>query len=179
MADVSDLHVDLVAASFSLNLSAHARQLRRNFMNTTPIEELLDEHEAHGITPQFAFGHGLSYQHRRARLAGTRPVYAAARREADCHMTVCNTGTCAGSEMVQLYVHDEASSLIRPPQELKAFAKVTLQPGQAQTVSLTLGMRAFAAYDDVRRAWVAEAGRFELRVGASSADISQRPIRLS
>jgi hypothetical protein len=61
MAGVSDLHVDLVAPSFSLNLSAHAQQLRRNFMNTTPIEELLDEHEAHGITPQFAFGHGLSY----------------------------------------------------------------------------------------------------------------------
>ena len=76
--------------------------------------------------------------------------------------------------MVQLYVHDEASTLIRPPQELKAFAKVTLKPGEAQTVSLMLGMRAFSAYDDVRRAWVAEAGRFEVRLGASSADIRQR-----
>ena len=55
-----------------------------------------------------------------------------------------------------------------------AFTAKPLQPGQAQTVSLTLGMRAFAAYDDVRRAWVAEAGRFEVRLGASSADISQR-----
>jgi hypothetical protein len=81
-----------------------------------------------------------------------------------------------GSKVVQLYVHDEASTLIRPPQELKAFAKVTLQPGQAQTVSLTLGIRAFAAYDDLRRAWVAEAGRFEVRLGASSADIP--PARL-
>ena len=89
-------------------------------------------------------------------------------------LTVCNTGTRPGSEVVQLYVHDEARTLIRPPQELKAFAKVTLQPGQAQTVSLTLGMRAFAAYHDVRRAWVAEAGRFEVRLGASSANISQR-----
>jgi beta-glucosidase len=68
----------------------------------------------------------------------------------------------------------KASTLIRPLQELKAVAKITLQSGQTQTVSLTLGMRAFAAYDDVRRAWVAEAGRFEVRLGASSADISQR-----
>ena len=68
-------------------------------------------------------------------------------------------------------MHDEASTLIRPPQELRAFAKVTLQPGQAQTVSLTLGMRAFA---DVRRAWVAEAGHFEVGLGASSGDINQR-----
>jgi beta-glucosidase len=77
-------------------------------------------------------------------------------------LTVCNTGTSAGNEVVQLYVHDETSTLIRPPQELKAFAKVTLQPGQTQTVSLTLGMRAFAAYDDVRHALFAKAGRFEV-----------------
>jgi hypothetical protein len=83
-------------------------------------------------------------------------------------LTVCNTGTRAGNEVVQLYVHDEASTLIRPPQELKAFAKVTLQPGQTQTVSLMLGMRAFAAYDDVRHALFAKAGRFEVRLGSLS-----------
>ena len=128
-----------------------------------------------------------------ARAAGDLPVGVAARAPArrrrrqrvrrgaltageklTVTLTVRNTGTRSGSEVVQLYVHDEASTLIRPPQELKAFAKVTLQPGEAQTVSLTLGMRAFAAYDDVRRAWVAEAGRFEVRLGASSADIRQR-----
>jgi beta-glucosidase len=63
----------------------------------------------------------------------------------------------------------KASTLIRPLQELKAVAKIALQSGQTQTVSLTLGMRAFAAYDDVRRAWVAEAARFEVRLGVSSA----------
>jgi Fibronectin type III-like domain len=78
---------------------------------------------------------------------------------------VCNTGTRAGSEVVQLYVHDEGSTLIRPPQELKAFAKVALQPEQAQTVSLTLSMRAFAAYDDVRHAWVAESRPLRGEVG--------------
>jgi beta-glucosidase len=131
-------------------------------------------HEARGIAPQFAFGHGLSY---------ATFVYDGLHLSRDTlqpgdtltvTLTVRNTGTRAGSDVVQLYVHDEASTLIRPPQELKAFAKVMLQPGQAQTVSLSLDMRAFAAYDDVRRAWVAEAGRFELRLGTSSADIRQR-----
>jgi beta-glucosidase len=131
-------------------------------------------HEAHSIKPRFAFGHGLSYStfvhegpalDRDMLLPGETLTVT---------LTVRNTGKRAGSEVVQLYVHDEASTLIRPPQELKAFAKITLQPGEAQTVSLTLGMRAFAAYDEVRRAWVAEAGRFEVRQGASSADISQR-----
>jgi len=131
-------------------------------------------HEAHGITPQFAFGHGLSYStFVHDGLALNRYTLQPGEK-LTVTLTVCNTGTRAGSEIVQLYVHDEASTLIRPPQELKAFAKVTLQPGEAQTVSLTLGMRAFAAYDDVRSAWVAEAGRFEVRLGASSADIRQR-----
>ena len=131
-------------------------------------------HEAHGIKPRFAFGHGLSYStFVHEGLALDRDTLLPG-ETLTVTLTVRNTGKRAGSEVVQLYVHDEASTLIRPPQELKAFAKVTLQPGQAQTVSLTLGMRAFAAYDEVRRAWVAEAGRFEVRLGASSADISQR-----
>jgi len=103
-------------------------------------------HEARGIPPRFAFGHGLSY--------GSF-VHEALELDRDTlqpgdtlavTLTVRNAGTRAGSEVVQLYVHDEASTLGRPPQELRAFAKVTLQPGQAQRVSLTLGMRAFAAY---------------------------------
>ena len=131
-------------------------------------------HEAHGIKPRFAFGHGLSYStFLHEGLALDRDTLLPG-ETLTVTLTVRNTGKRAGSEVVQLYVRDEASTLIRLPQELKAFAKVTLQPGQAQTVSLTLGMRAFAAYDEVRRAWVAEAGRFEVRLGASSADISQR-----
>jgi beta-glucosidase len=130
--------------------------------------------EAHGVTPQFAFGHGLSYSTFVHDGLALDRYTLQPDEKLTVTLTVCNTGTRAGSEVVQLYVHDEASTLIRPPQELKAFAKVTLQPGQAQTVTLTLGMRAFAAYDDVRRAWVAEAGRFEVRLGTSSADIHQR-----
>jgi beta-glucosidase len=137
-------------------------------------------HDTHGITPRFAFGHGLSYS-RFAHEGLTLDRDTLRPGETlTVTVTVRNTGSRTGSEVVQLYVHDETSALSRPPQELKAFAKVTLTPGQSQTVTLTLDMRSFAAYDDVRRAWIAEAGRFEVRLGASAVDIRQRAwVRLS
>jgi beta-glucosidase len=131
-------------------------------------------HEQHGIATQFAFGHGLSY---------TRFEHSGLRLDRDTlkpgdtltlHTTVRNTGACSGQEVVQVYVHDESASVVRPPQELKAFAKLALAPGEARTLSLHLNMRAFAFYDEARSAWVAEAGRFEVRVGSSSVRIGQR-----
>ncbi|MEY8878822.1 MAG: glycoside hydrolase family 3 C-terminal domain-containing protein, partial [Leptothrix sp. (in: b-proteobacteria)] len=131
-------------------------------------------HDAKGLAPRFPFGFGLSYTSfaiegltlDRATLQPGETLTAT--------VHVRNTGPRAGSEVVQLYVHDDVSSLPRPPQELKAFVKLTLQPGEAQTVSLSLGMRAFAAFDEARAAWVAEAGAFEVRVGRSSADLPLR-----
>jgi len=75
---------------------------------------------------------------------------------------------------VQLYVRDPQARLARPEKELKAFAKVRLEPGATTTVSLTLGMRALAYYDDAQAAWVADAGTFEVLVGASVDDIRAR-----
>ncbi len=130
--------------------------------------------EQHGFAPQFAFGHGLSYtrfehdglQLDRSRLAPGDTLALQA--------TVRNVGGRAGQEVVQVYVHDEAARVPRPPQELKAFAKLALAPGEAQTASLVLPMRAFAYYDEARAAWVAEAGRYEIRVGSASDRIHQR-----
>ena len=87
---------------------------------------------------------------------------------------VRNTGGRPGQTVVQLYVHDVESALERPWKELKAFGKVSLQPGETQTVTLPLDMRSLAYFDDRRRAWVADAGEFELLIGQSSADL---PIR--
>jgi beta-glucosidase len=84
---------------------------------------------------------------------------------------VRNTGARAGQTVVQLYVHDLEARLDRPAKELKGFAKVSLQPGQSQDVTLTLDMRALAYYDDARAAWVADAGDFDLLIGWSSADL--------
>jgi beta-glucosidase len=89
-------------------------------------------------------------------------------------LDVKNTGARRGQEVVQLYVNDRRSSVERPAQELKAFAKVDLAAGEARSVQLTLDMRSFAYFDERRAAWVAEAGEFEIRVGASSQDIRQR-----
>ena len=84
---------------------------------------------------------------------------------------VTNTGQMAGKEIVQVYVHDQKSSLARPPKELKGFAKVALQPGETKTVSIPLDFRAFAYYHPGYQQWITEDGDFDILVGASSADI--------
>lgn len=128
-------------------------------------------HDAQGIAPRFAFGHGLTYTtFEYADLALDRATLRPGETLAVA-LSVRNVGARAGSEVVQVYVHDETSALPRPPQELKAFAKVHLQPREQGRLTLMLPMRAFAAYDEVRGGWNAEAGSFEIRVGASAAAI--------
>ena len=84
---------------------------------------------------------------------------------------ISNTGQRAGKEVVQLYVRDEQARLQRSEKELKAFAKVQLEPGERKTVTLSITHDALAYYDDLAREWVAEGGTFEVLVGASSQDI--------
>jgi len=84
---------------------------------------------------------------------------------------ITNTGQRTGKEIVQVYVRDVQASLHRPEIELKAFAKVQLEPGERKTVTLSLAHDALAYYDDLAHEWVAEAGEFEILVGASSQDI--------
>jgi len=84
---------------------------------------------------------------------------------------VTNTGAVAGKEVVQVYVHDRRSKLVRPPKELKGFAKVALQPGETKTVTIPLDFRAFAYYHPGYRQWVAEDGEFDILIAASAADV--------
>lgn len=84
---------------------------------------------------------------------------------------VTNTGKVAGKEIVQVYVHDRKSHLVRPPKELKGFAKVILQPGETKTVSIGLDFRSFAYYHPGYKQWITEGGEFDILIGASSADI--------
>ena len=84
---------------------------------------------------------------------------------------VTNTGKVAGQEVVQVYVRDVESKLMRPNKELKTFAKVTLTPGECKTVRFTLDREALSYYDPAEKAWVAEAGEFQVLVGSSSCDI--------
>jgi beta-glucosidase len=84
---------------------------------------------------------------------------------------VTNTGLVAGQEIVQLYVHDQESRLVRPTKELKGFAKVALQPGETKTVTISLAYRAFAYYHPAYQQWITDNGQFDLLIGASAADI--------
>jgi beta-glucosidase len=84
---------------------------------------------------------------------------------------VTNTGAVAGKMVVQVYVHDCMSDLVRPDKELKGFVKVALQPDETKTVSVTLEPRAFAYYHPGFGQWVTESGEFDIRVGQSSADL--------
>lgn len=84
---------------------------------------------------------------------------------------VTNTGKMAGKEVVQLYVADKESTVIRPEKELRNFAKVELMPGETKTVSFTLGKRAFAYYNTTIHDWHVETGEFAIQIGRSSRDI--------
>jgi beta-glucosidase len=122
------------------------------------------------LAPQFPFGHGLSY---------TTFAYADMKAvQTDIGVTVTlsitNTGDRRGQEVVQLYVHDEECKWIRPDQELKAFAKVELAPGETKEVRFELEERDFAYYNTKWGRWVAETGYFQLAAGGSSRDIRLR-----
>jgi beta-glucosidase len=121
------------------------------------------------VTPRYPFGFGLSYTtfaYRDLQI-GTPRV-----REGDtltATVTVANTGTREGTEVVQLYVRDEVASVARPVRELKAFRRVTLKPGESRAVELKVAVRDLAFYGlDMKP--VVEPGTFRVYVGPSSAE---------
>jgi len=84
---------------------------------------------------------------------------------------VKNIGSTVGKEIVQLYIKDVESTVIRPEKELKGFEKVELQPGEEKTVNFTLNKRSFAYYNVELKDWHVETGEFEILVGKSSREI--------
>ncbi len=123
------------------------------------------------ITPLFPFGHGLSYTTFRLgalRLSSDRLAPGAA---FTASIDVTNTGSRAGSTVVQFYVSDPGARVARPDKELKGFAKLHLSPGETRIATATFDMRSLAFWDTALRAWVAEAGTFEILAGFSSADL--------
>ena len=131
-------------------------------------------YEKKDVQPLFPFGHGLSY----TSFAYGRLQHSAQQFSAQEGLVVTcevsNTGPVAGKEIVQLYVRDVQASLVRPEKELKAFAKVALEPGETTTVSFELDQEAFWFYNPAGGGWQTEAGEFEILIGASSQDIRLR-----
>ena len=121
----------------------------------------------------FPFGYGLSYT---TFEYSNAKVSAKTFKDVDgmtATVDVTNTGDFAGKEIVQVYVHDQKSGLVRPEKELKGFAKVELQPGETKSVSIPLDFRAFAFYHPEYKQWITENGDFDILIAASAADIRQ------
>ena len=116
-----------------------------------------------GVPVAFPFGYGLSY---------TSYAYSDLKVTADSvTLTVTNTGARDGAEIVQVYIAKPGAEIFRPAQELKAFARVPLAAGESRTVTLPLDDKAFRYWNTRTDCWEVEGGRYEVRVGASSADI--------
>jgi beta-glucosidase len=119
----------------------------------------------------FPFGHGLSYtSFSYDNVEVSSPTFLDA-AGLTVSVQVTNTGQVPGKEIVQVYVHDRKADLIRPPKELKGFAKIELQPGETRKVEIALDFRAFAFYHPAYGQWITEDGDFDILVGASSGDI--------
>ncbi|NDV82556.1 glycosyl hydrolase [Bacteroides sp. 51] len=128
-------------------------------------------HDTKKTPALYSFGHGLSYttfgygkailSERNMTLNGSIEVT----------IPVTNTGNREGKEVVQLYIGDEKSSLVRPLKELKYFNKVTLKPGETKNVKFIIMPDDLKFYDDKREEWIAEPGKFNVYIGTSSTDI--------
>lgn len=124
-------------------------------------------YESKKIPVRFPLGFGLSY---------TSFTYEDLKAEVHgqtvkLNFLLKNTGKRPGAEVAQVYVSDKHCSVPRPPQELKAFQKVRLAPGQSQRVEIELGPEAFRFWNPSTRQWTIEPGEFEIHVGANSGDI--------
>jgi beta-glucosidase len=135
-------------------------------------------HDKRGLQPLYPFGHGLSY----TRFAYSEIRVDAERFDADgggtlgVEVTVRNTGERAGQEVVQLYVRERAPKVVRPERELRAFAKVSLAPGESRTVRFELGRRDFSHFDIGLHDWAVTPGGFDIQVGGSSREL---PLRVA
>ena len=126
--------------------------------------------DAKKIEPEFPFGFGLSYT--TFNYSNLKLIPAQGETEiVTALFEIKNMGRVAGAEVAQLYVHEQNASLMRPEKELKGFRKIFLQPGEKQTVSIPLDLRALACFDPAKAGWVAEAGDYQIQIGSSSRDL--------
>lgn len=127
------------------------------------------------IEPQFPFGFGLSYTTFAFSNLNLSPSNASASSPntalVTVNLTVTNSGTLNGGESVQIYIAQNNTAVPRPPKELKALRKVTLQPGERRALSIPLPASAFTHYDTASDAWIAEPGDYTILVGNSSRNL--------
>ena len=148
------------------------------FMRGVPADVTYEEgvyvgyryYSTFNVKPAYEFGYGLSYtdfSYSNLKLSSTN-----FNKSINVTFTVTNNGKVAGKEVVQLYLSAPAQKMDKPAEELKAFAKTNLlQPGQSQTISFTLRAADLASFDTQSSSWIAEAGKYSVKVGSSSTKI--------
>jgi beta-glucosidase len=125
------------------------------------------------VKPAYEFGYGLSYTN--FKYSDLKLSSKTFNGSVTATVTVTNTGDVAGKEVVELYLTAPVTDLPKPVEELKAFVKTkTLMPNESQTVSFTLYPRNLASFYPGKSAWVADAGTYEVKIGASSRDIKKK-----
>jgi beta-glucosidase len=124
----------------------------------------------------FPFGHGLSYTQFEYSNMTVSKDEISEKESLEVSIRIKNIGSVYGKEVVQLYVSDRESSVIRPIKELKGFEKIALNPGEEKSVSFTLDSRSFAYYNEGLMDWHVETGEFEILIGKSSRNIQCEKI---
>lgn len=148
------------------------------FMRGQPAEVTYEEgiyigyryYNTFNVPVSFEFGYGLSYTtFEYSNLKLSSPNFS---KTLTVTADVKNTGKVAGKEVVELYLGAPAVKLDKPESELKGFAKTRmLQPGESQTISFVIDSKALASFDPTASSWIAEAGKYNIKIGASSKDI--------
>jgi beta-glucosidase len=129
-------------------------------------------------SPKYPFGYGLSYTSFKYGDVVVSKTNLKQNDKLDAIVTISNTGSYAGEEVVQLYVRDVAGSVVRPVKELKGFQKVLLQPGQSQTVKFTITVNNLKFYNnELKYDW--EPGEFEIMIGTNSKELKTVKVNWS
>jgi beta-glucosidase len=118
-------------------------------------------------SPLFVFGHGLSYTTFEVSNLQLSSSTVSKKGSIKASVTVTNTGSRAGDEVVQLYIHDPVANISQPVRRLRGFERVTLNPGETRTVTFTLDRSDFGFYDN-RGKFVVEPGQIDVYAGNSS-----------
>jgi beta-glucosidase len=172
---------DVPSAKFFPGKEFPDQAVTGNFgMKQIPAEVTYDEgiyvgyryYNTYHVKPAYEFGFGLSYtsfSFRNLKLSSSQ-----FQGKLTASVVITNTGKVAGKEVVQLYISAPLGKMNKPSEELKGFAKTgLLKPGQSETIHFNINSADLASFDTQRTSWVAAAGKYTVKIGASSIDIKQ------